>query len=100
MEWRMYNERAALSSGPFADTLSAPRGCRRAQSGRGGGVGLLREAEVGERVLAVPVEDDPRHLVVADVEEARCVRPHLPEPQAACLATRTEAVEHEDTLAV
>ena len=29
---------------------------------------LLREAEIGERVLAVEVEDEPHHLAAADVE--------------------------------
>src|SRR6059058_3640014 len=72
-----------------------PRG-----SVRTGRAPLRSEAEVGERVLALPVEDDPRHLAVADVEQARCVRPHLPEPRAAGLATRTDAVEHEDAFVV
>ena len=30
---------------------------------------LLREAEVGECTFAVPVEDDPRHPAVADVQQ-------------------------------
>jgi uncharacterized protein len=35
------------------------------------GAGLRSEAEVGERALAVQVEDEPRHLAPAEVEEAR-----------------------------
>jgi hypothetical protein len=36
---------------------------------------LRSEAEVGERALVVHVEDEPRHLAAADVEQVRSLPP-------------------------
>jgi hypothetical protein len=34
--------------------------------------GLLLQAEVRERTIAVPIEDEPLHFAVAEVENDRC----------------------------
>src|SRR6266576_561506 len=62
-----------------SSVLMGPRSPARspAQYPAGSGVGmsvLLRQAEVGERTLAVEVDDVPGHLAAADVEEARSLR--------------------------
>src|SRR5437660_460201 len=62
--------------------------------------GLRGEADVGERPLAVPVVDDSGHLAVADTDQDRSLRPHLPELQAACPAAAAPLDEREYTLAV
>jgi hypothetical protein len=46
---------------------------------------LPLQAQVGERVLAVPISDEPGHLAVANVEQGRCLRSHLSEFLLACL---------------
>src|ERR1035437_6300288 len=56
--------------------------------------------QLDERALAIQVDDEPRHLAAADVEQARCLRPYLPELQSALLAAPAEAPEHENTLAI
>lgn len=38
---------------------------------------LVLEAEVGERTLVVEVDDEPRHLAVSNVKQARARRLHL-----------------------
>jgi hypothetical protein len=49
------------------------------------GAGLSREAEVRQRAGAVQVGDEPRHLAVADMKQARSLHPYLVELQAARL---------------
>ena len=44
---------------------------------------LLPEVEVAEGAVAVPVAHEPHDLAVADVEQSRSVRPHLPDLQSA-----------------
>jgi hypothetical protein len=61
---------------------------------------LLRQPRVGESVLAVEVEDEPRHLAAADVEEVCSLRLHSSELQPARPAAPTSVDEHEDTLIV
>src|SRR5262249_29582494 len=61
---------------------------------------LLREAEIGERTLAVEVDDEPRHLAVADLKHGCCLRGHPRELQAACLAASAPAVKYEHALVV
>jgi hypothetical protein len=58
------------------------------------------EAEVGEREVAVVVEDKPRHPAATKVERVRCLRPHLCDLEPAHLAAPAEVHEHEDALAV
>src|SRR4051812_39031427 len=59
------------------------------------GVGLLRQAEIGERALAVPVSDEPRHLAVLDEHEVRYLRLHRSKVEAAGLAAPAEAEKDE-----
>jgi hypothetical protein len=58
------------------------------------------EPEVGERVVAVPVDDVPRHPAAVDVEQGRCLCPQLSDLQPACFAVPAEADERDDTLVV
>src|SRR2546428_13921844 len=67
---------------------------------RARGAGLRSEAEVGERELAVEVGDEPRHLAVADVEQARCFGLHSRDLQSGRLAASAGVVEHKDALVV
>jgi hypothetical protein len=53
-------------------------------------VGVRREAEIGERTIAVDVEDQPCDLVVAYVEYVRGMRSDLPQVQTAGLSTAAE----------
>src|ERR1700736_3509378 len=64
------------------------------------GVALRSETEVGERALALPVEEELRHRAVADVEHVGSFRVDLPDVHAARLAAPAVVDEHEDTLAV
>src|SRR5207302_8574369 len=48
---------------------------------------LRRETEVGKRAVAVPIDDVPSHLAVADVMDASSPRMHLPDLQSARPAT-------------
>ena len=61
---------------------------------------LRCEAEVRERVLTIPVGDDPRHLAAPDVEQARPLCLHLAELQPARRAAPARDIQHEDTLTV
>ena len=40
---------------------------------------LLRQLDVGVSVLAVPVEDEPRHLAIAKVEQVRSLHLYVPD---------------------
>ena len=51
--------------------------------------------QVGERLLAVEVEDEPRHLAGADVEQARPLAPQLAE-LVELQSTRLSSAEHMD----
>jgi len=58
----------------------------------GSGAGVRREVEVGERSLAVKVDDELDRLAVADVEHARCPDRYLADVEPAALAASLEAV--------
>jgi hypothetical protein len=60
---------------------------------------LLRPAEVGEGVFAVEVHDEPRHLAVANVEQARASGPDLSYVESALLSTSLVAREDKDSIA-
>src|SRR2546429_4537148 len=64
------------------------------------GAVLRGEAEVGERALAVQVEDEPRHLAVANVEQRCSVCPYLPQLQSADLSVSGAVDERQDALAI
>src|SRR5438128_10133205 len=65
---------------------------------RRGGLGV--EAEVGERALAVPVENEPCHLAVADVDHVRTSPRHVCEVESARPAASAPAQEREHALVV
>src|SRR5688572_8871308 len=67
---------------------------------RARGAGLRSEAEVGERALAVHVDDEPHDLATAEVEQVRSLRLHLRELQSARLAAPAPVDEHEHALVV
>src|SRR6266566_9473826 len=61
---------------------------------------LLLEAEVGERAVPVPVDDEPCHLAVGDVEQSGVLRLHLPEVKPARLAVPGLVAEDEHALVI
>jgi hypothetical protein len=54
---------------------------------------LLQQAEVAEAALLVRPDNEPRDLAAADVEQVRCVRPHLPELHSTRLAPSNDVIE-------
>src|SRR3954468_17835231 len=63
-------------------------------------IGLLRKAEIGERTLAVEVNDESRHLAGADLKHRRCLRGHLRYLQPACLTAPAPMLKHKNALVV
>src|SRR3954451_19694403 len=61
---------------------------------------LLRKAEVSEAALAILVENEPRDLAAADVEQIGCFRSYIPELHATRLATSNHVQQHEHALVV
>ena len=61
---------------------------------------LLRQPELCEAPLLILVDDEPRDLAAADVEQVHCRRPNFLELYSACLAASAHVEEHEDALAV
>jgi hypothetical protein len=59
-----------------------------------------REPEVGERTLAIEVNDEVRDLAVADVEQIRRPRPQLPDLQPTRLAPPAAVGVHENALVI
>jgi hypothetical protein len=56
--------------------------------------------EVGERMLAVEISNEPRHLATADVEEVCRSAAYLAKLYATCLPTPAPVERREDTLVV
>src|SRR2546421_12751842 len=63
-------------------------------------VRLRRQAEIGEGAIKLPIEDEPRHLAVADVEQVCTFCRHLTDLQAARLGDAAIAMQHQDPLVV
>ena len=61
---------------------------------------LLREAEIGQTLRLILVDNEPRDLAAPDVEQVRCRRPHFPEIYSARLAVSMDVEEHKDALAI
>src|SRR2546423_6791938 len=61
---------------------------------------LLLEAEVGEPLLGIEVDDEPAHLAGAQVEHVDRLRLRVPELQPARLTAPAALAEHKHTLAI
>ena len=57
---------------------------------------LLLQAEVGERVLAVPVDNEPHYFAASYLKQLAFLRPQLPERRAARLAGPTQSGEDKN----
>src|SRR5271166_2574105 len=61
---------------------------------------LLRQAEVGEGSVSVPIDDDLANVSPANSENGCCPAPRLRDLQSARLAAPAQADRHEDALIV
>src|SRR5689334_1758753 len=69
---------------------------------RGCGLGgrLRRQSEIGEGAIKLPIQDEPRHLSGADVEQVCTFSRHLPDLKSARLCDPAIAVKHQHALVV
>src|SRR3954454_10390177 len=72
---------------------------RSPRSGLGASL-LLGHAEVGQGAVAVEVDDEPRHLAIAELEHVGSVRAHLIDLNSASLATPAAVDQHEHVVVV
>ena len=69
------------------------------RSGLSSRIALRSEVEVGERMVAVPVEDELGHLAAVDVEQVRSRRLNLSDLQPACPASARNVERPDPTVA-